>query len=76
MKRFRLEDEEEYFPNKVSKKELIKTKKVHKFRNNEEKNSKYKKQFLFLMINIREELYNMYNSSCFLTKLISFTNKN
>lgn len=43
MKRFRLEDEEEYFPNKISKKELIKTKKVHKFRNNEEKNSRYKK---------------------------------
>ena len=43
MKRFRLEDEEECLPNKISKKELQKTKKVHKFRNNEEKSSKYKK---------------------------------
>ena len=43
MKRFRLEDEEEYLPNKISKKELQKTRKVQKFRNNEEKNSKYKK---------------------------------
>lgn len=27
------------------------------------------------MINIREELYNMYNSSCFLIKLISLVKK-
>ena len=76
MKRFRLEDKEEYFPNKISKKELIKTKKVHKFRNIEEKSSKYKKLFVFLMINIREGLCNMHSSSCFLIKLIRFINKN
>ena len=28
------------------------------------------------MINMKEELYNMYNSSCFLIKLVRFINKN
>lgn len=41
MKRFRLE-EDEHLPNKISKRELQSTKKIHKFKKNDEIDKKKK----------------------------------